>query len=311
MPRSLNRSLLAVLLFMLTTAFICSDRKHSNPLDPEFEGDSLLGLWKVQQVSYSLYGYTEVENYQEHPYFSEFIIIRTSTFTYATYEGEESDSYQETGDNTIRLTSIDEDGDNTYTNIQFTVSDDQLVFEWVLEDISISMTLTRYRGEYPPACWSQIPDGDDTYEPNNQPENATEIETDGSEQLHTLTEGDVDWFSFGAESGTYYTLETQGFLDTYLQLYRSNGTQQIDYDDDSGESLNASLTWQCQSGGTYYFKARGYDNDETGPYLVSVTSSNTLSKKAPQPSTKKISRPGRTFHKPVLFRKNEQEISHK
>ena len=82
--------------------------------------------------------------------------------------------------------------------------------------------------------------------------------------------GDVDYYKFNATPGDY-GFETFSNIDTYLHLYDTDGETEITSDDDSGEDLNARISWECTSPGVYYLKVRGYDEYETGEYSVLVS----------------------------------------
>ena len=113
----------------------------------------------------------------------------------------------------------------------------------------------------------------DAYEPDGSAASAKTITTDGVTQSHTLTSGDYDWMVFNAVSGTTYTMETFGSLDTYMYLYGSDGVTEITYDDDGGGAAgtNAVITWTCTTSGMYYMVVRGFSTAVVGPYTVSVT----------------------------------------
>jgi hypothetical protein len=110
----------------------------------------------------------------------------------------------------------------------------------------------------------------DSYESDGAPASAKSITTDGVAQSRTLTFHDTDWVSFTAVSGTTYTIQTFGNLDTYLYLYQSDGVTLIASDDDSGAGTNAMIIWACTTSGTYYFKVRGFSARWMGAYTVSV-----------------------------------------
>jgi hypothetical protein len=110
----------------------------------------------------------------------------------------------------------------------------------------------------------------DSYESDGSSASAKSITTDGVAQSRTLTFHDTDWVSFSAVSGTTYTIQTSGTLDTYLYLYQSDGVTLIESDDDDGVSNNALITWQCTASGTYYFYIRGFAARWMGDYSVSV-----------------------------------------
>ncbi len=94
----------------------------------------------------------------------------------------------------------------------------------------------------------------DIYEPDSVYTLARSITKGGAAQSHTLTINDEDWLMFSAVSGTTYTIETQGSLDTWLDLFSTDGQSLLDSDDDSGSSPpNAKIVWTCPATGTYYF----------------------------------------------------------
>lgn len=79
--------------------------------------------------------------------------------------------------------------------------------------------------------------------------------------------GDVDYYKFDATPGDY-SFETFSDIDTYLYLYWPDGVTEITRNDDSGEDVNALITWTCMCPGIYYLKVRGYDEYETGEYSI-------------------------------------------
>ncbi len=67
----------------------------------------------------------------------------------------------------------------------------------------------------------------DSFEPDNNPAEASLIASDGVPQSHTLhTTGDQDWIAFDATQGNVYTATTFDLLldtDTVLRLYDVDG----------------------------------------------------------------------------------------
>jgi hypothetical protein len=109
---------------------------------------------------------------------------------------------------------------------------------------------------------------------------ATSISTDGTLYSGSIeTGGDVDYFSFFATSGYTYVIETSdlGFgSDTYIYLYSTNGTTEIDHDDDGGADAASRMELAATSSGTYYIKVRHFNSSSgIGTYKISVTSSGT------------------------------------
>jgi hypothetical protein len=75
------------------------------------------------------------------------------------------------------------------------------------------------------------------------------------------------WFSVRASGAGFLTVETTGNIDTYLEAYDASRNF-IAGDDDGGEGSNAMLDMFVESGRTYLFKLRGYDESVTGPYSI-------------------------------------------
>ena len=111
----------------------------------------------------------------------------------------------------------------------------------------------------------------DNYEPDDTYWKASSIGV-GSTQSHQLERNDEDWFRFSATAGNTYTMSTSSSLDTYIELYSTDGVTLLDENDDGGTDMNASLSYTFSSSGTYYFMVRGYSEGETGSYSVSLNS---------------------------------------
>jgi hypothetical protein len=113
----------------------------------------------------------------------------------------------------------------------------------------------------------------DEYEPDNDSNSARQIEI-GTSQQHTFhNSNDVDWFKFQITQPGRYTIRARGVnsnrLDTYIELFDSNMSP-IDDDDDGGESVDARLSLQLESG-LYYLKAECLDEEPGQPYTISVS----------------------------------------
>ncbi|HOV74598.1 MAG TPA: SMP-30/gluconolactonase/LRE family protein [Candidatus Hydrogenedentes bacterium] len=101
----------------------------------------------------------------------------------------------------------------------------------------------------------------DIYEPDDTFDTASWIGFGGTEQEHNFSKpGDEDWALFHVEAGNKVVIRTRQLApgaDTYIQLYRSDGTTLLEEDDNGGGDDNSSyLLW---------------DVDITGFYLVRVT----------------------------------------
>ncbi len=99
----------------------------------------------------------------------------------------------------------------------------------------------------------------DAYEPDDTFDQASWIGYGGANQEHNFSKsGDVDWARFYVEAGNTMvvrTLQLGAEADTYIRLYRSDGTTLLEEDDNGGGDASSYLTW---------------DVDITGFYLVRV-----------------------------------------
>jgi len=100
----------------------------------------------------------------------------------------------------------------------------------------------------------------DEYEPDDTWQQASPIEVNGTPQSHNFhIPGDQDYVKFGAEAGKVYTIRTLNLSqgnDTILILYDTNGTTQLEYNDDDPDNAPASkIVWTCSAAGTYFVKA--------------------------------------------------------
>jgi len=118
----------------------------------------------------------------------------------------------------------------------------------------------------------------DAYEPDDNPLLANYISVDGTKQTHNFhVPGDQDWLKFNATSDISYIIETSDLgneSDTYLYLYDTDGTTEIEHDDDSGIGLASKIVWNCSISGTYYIMVRHWSSSAFGPetgYNISVT----------------------------------------
>ena len=94
--------------------------------------------------------------------------------------------------------------------------------------------------------------------------------------------GDHDWFRVNLVAGQTYTFAmtgtgTNNVQDTYLNLYASNGTTLLAFNDDGLEGRNSVFTYTAATTGTYYIDAGAYNNAGSGQYGVSVTAGSRAS----------------------------------
>lgn len=91
------------------------------------------------------------------------------------------------------------------------------------------------------------------------------------------TAGDVDWFRFQGTSGIIYEIETSELgpgSDTFIYLYREDGTTLIDSDDDDGVGLASKIAWTSDQDGLFYIKVNHYSSSGTGTYQITVKGSD-------------------------------------
>lgn len=85
--------------------------------------------------------------------------------------------------------------------------------------------------------------------------------------------GDEEWYKFTPSETKYYTIYSEGSLDTEGYLYDSNGVQ-LDSDDDDGYGLNFKIVFKLTKGQTYYIKVKAFGTN-TGHFGIMIV--NTVS----------------------------------
>jgi hypothetical protein len=128
----------------------------------------------------------------------------------------------------------------------------------------------------PPAPWNRIALPEQEFEPG---EGDIYEEDDDFFSASTLTETqhhtfhdwmDKDWAKFEAEKGAIYTFQTANldpasspdgyFVDTVLELYKSDGVTLIDVNDDyAGTNASRIKEWQAPADGAYYIKVYNFN----------------------------------------------------
>jgi len=105
---------------------------------------------------------------------------------------------------------------------------------------------------------AEAPEGD-CYEPDNRPEDAQRISTQGVPETHTLhVPLDADWYRFEAEAGTLIiaeTLDLENDCDTVLTLYAANGARLAESDDYRNEDRSL-IRHAVSRGGLFYARVR-------------------------------------------------------
>ncbi|MCK6457899.1 MAG: S1 family peptidase [Phycisphaerae bacterium] len=96
--------------------------------------------------------------------------------------------------------------------------------------------------------------------------------TDGSASCGGTNGGNHDvWWSFTAPSDGMSFIDTDGSnFDTTLSVFSACGGMQIACDDDSGEGLQSSLSFEASAGTSYLVRVAGYGN-ATGAITLSIS----------------------------------------
>lgn len=93
---------------------------------------------------------------------------------------------------------------------------------------------------------------------------------------NVLNSSDVDYFKIQMGDGGKYniTVTLNGLYDSTLTLYDTDGTTQLDYNDDANGSLGlgSQIIYTCTKTGYYYCKVKGYSS-YTGNYIFRVSTS--------------------------------------
>jgi hypothetical protein len=110
------------------------------------------------------------------------------------------------------------------------------------------------------ASFSDIPDKD--MEPNNSMDSAFLISLDTPLKACIPIADDEDWYKI-VLSGGYFTVSTEGGIDTYMELFDGDG-EKIAENDDSSYDANALISLLVEPG-TYYINVAAY---ETGEYTL-------------------------------------------
>lgn len=111
----------------------------------------------------------------------------------------------------------------------------------------------------------------DAFEPDNLYSQADTILIGSTTPDHTIyPSGDKDYFKFTVSTPGYYTLQTNGNMDTYMTLYNSTGTSALINNDDDGLGSNALIRYNFSSIGTYYVAITGYSGSGNAPYSLTI-----------------------------------------
>jgi hypothetical protein len=117
----------------------------------------------------------------------------------------------------------------------------------------------------------------DAYESDDTIGSATVL-NQGQFQKHNFDKiGDEDWFRFSVQKDEELLIKTDNLApssDTYLYLYKSDGTTLLASNDDYGGSLASQIEWTAPASGTYYVLVKHWNPNVGGcgtSYTVSIT----------------------------------------
>ncbi len=115
----------------------------------------------------------------------------------------------------------------------------------------------------------------DSFEPDNSMEAGVELYPDNEEILRSLMpEDDEDWMFIripeSAGENALLNVETAGSMDTYLELYNSEGDFLLE-NDDSGTESNAKIQYLVSPGELYYVMVVSNEYSSTGEYRISAS----------------------------------------
>ena len=125
----------------------------------------------------------------------------------------------------------------------------------------------------------------DDYEPDNNAEQATELELDQGEIVSAfVTAEDADWYSFAVPEGltAFIAAFTAGERDTEITLYDTDFNE-IGYNDDGVEDYNAKIVTRLDPG-TYYIMVKEINGDIGQYELTLMTEDITLDQYEPDNS---------------------------
>lgn len=93
---------------------------------------------------------------------------------------------------------------------------------------------------------------------------------------------DLDWYAFWGKDDKWYEITTSGLsgVDTYVTVYKDNGTKKITSNDDGGGGLASLASFKAPYDGFYYIRVTN-KVDATGSYDMKV---EEIDEPAPEPT---------------------------
>lgn len=198
-----------------------------------------------QTQDHTLHSNTDQDWYRFYAYTGRYY-----TF-YSTYNTDtQIYLYQDDGTTLLEWDDDDGDGLNFYLQYAFTAN-----AYYKLKVVGFGGTTGYYQFNY---SYGADPDA---YEPDDSNADYTYISVWQTlqSQDHTIhSETDEDWYGFYAYTGRIYHFYSEGNTDTRIFLYQSDGTTQLDWDDDDGVGNNYDLLFAPTVNGSYFLKVDGY-----------------------------------------------------
>jgi len=165
-------------------------------------------------------------------------------------------------DGTTELASDDDSGEGLNSYLEFTAP---RTGDYFLEAHSFDETASG--GYVLSAAAGDIPDNVNT---------DAVLSADGDDRTGTLSPaGDKDWYKIDLKAGQSIRVAlnagaSNALADPLLILHGPDGAE-LARDDDSGDGLNSWLEFTAPSAGSYFLEARGFSDDATGDYDITVT----------------------------------------
>ena len=105
---------------------------------------------------------------------------------------------------------------------------------------------------------------------SNSSVGATMLPIDGMVNGEIGAEGDVDYFQFDAVAEATYRFSTSltTLTDSTLTLFDTDGTTQLDFDDDSGTGFASEISWVAPTSGTFFLAVAADGGTATGTYGI-------------------------------------------
>ncbi len=143
---------------------------------------------------------------------------------------------------------------------------------------------------------------DDTFEPDECPSLAGEVQSDGMELTgHQISPAnDADWFRIAALEGRIYEVvaTSPGGLRLYVDVYALDGVSSVAFDHRGGGDI--FLRFKAAKSGAYYLRVRAFQANATGDYVLKI-SDRGLDDFADAPATASDSAVGQSIEGEIQY----------